>query len=66
MADRDNPTKEELIADIIQAPGYDSSSRKRVKLTTEIADRIQFYLQESERKKKEGKHKQKKEKDRYL
>jgi len=33
-----------------------------VKLTEEIVDRIQFYLQENNRKKKEGKHKQQRKK----
>jgi transposase-like protein len=62
LADRDNPAKEELAADIIQAPSYDTSSRKKVKMTTEIVNRIQFYLTENERKKKEGKHKQQRKK----
>ena len=62
LADRDNPAKEELAADIIQAPSYDASSRKKVKMTTEIVNRIQFYLTKNERKKKEGKHKQKRKK----
>ena len=33
-----------------------------MKLTEEIVDRIQFYLQENNRKKKEGKHKQQRKK----
>lgn len=62
LARADNPAKEELIADIIEEPGYDTSSRKKVKLTAEIVDRIRFYLQENEQKKKEGKVKQQKKK----
>jgi len=62
LDDNNNPAKEELIADIIQEPGYDASSRKKVKLTAEIMEKIQFYLQENEKKKKEGKHKQQKKK----
>jgi len=62
MARADDTQKEELTADIIQTPGYDASSRKKVKLTTEIMGRIQFYLQENEQKKKEGKGKQQKKK----
>ena len=62
LANKDNPAEEELTTDIIQAPIYDTSSRKKVKLTTEIVDRIQFYLQENNRKKKEGKHKQQRKK----
>jgi transposase-like protein len=62
LANKDNPAEEELTTDIIQAPIYDTSSRKKVKLTTEIVDRIQFYLQENQQKKKEGKHKQQRKK----
>lgn len=62
LVDKDNPAEEELTADIIQAPIYDTSSRKKVKLSTEIVDRIQFYLTENNRKKKEGKHKQQRKK----
>ena len=62
MATADDTQKEELTADIIQEPGYDASSRKKVKLTREIMERIQFYLQENEQKKKEGKGKQQKKK----
>jgi len=62
MATADNSQKEELTADIIETPSYDASSRKKVKLTEEILARIQFYLQENEHKKKEGKGKQQKKK----
>jgi len=62
LIDKNNPAKEELIADIIQAPSYDTSSRKKVKLTEEILARIHFYLQQNEQKKKEGKYKQQKKK----
>ena len=54
--------KEELIADIIENPKYDTSSRKKVKLTEEIIDRIKFYLRENETKRVEGKTKQQKKK----
>lgn len=62
MAAKDNTQKEELTSDIVEPPRYDTSSRKKVKLTEEIVDRIQFYLQENEQKKKEGKTKQQKKK----
>jgi transposase len=62
MAAADDSQKEELTADIIEAPGYDASSRKKVKLTAEILTRIHFYLQQNEQKKKEGKGKQLKKK----
>ena len=48
MARADNSQKEELTADIIQEPIYDTSSRKKVKLTEEILTRIRFYLQQNE------------------
>lgn len=57
-----NSNKEELIADIIENPKYDTSNRKKVKLTEEIIDRIKFYLKENETKRIEGKSKQQKKK----
>jgi len=54
--------KEELIADIVEDPKYDTSSRKKVKLTEEIIERIKFYLRENENKRIEGKSKQQKKK----
>jgi len=62
LTDEDHSAKEELIADIIQAPSYDTSSRKKVKLTEEMLARIRFYLKENEQKTKEGKHKQQRKK----
>jgi len=57
-----NSDKEELIADIVEKPKYDTSNRKKVKLTEEIIDRIKFYLRENETKRIEGKSKQQKKK----
>ena len=57
-----NSNQEELIADIVEDPRYDSSNRKKVKLTDEIIDRIKFYLKENETKRAEGKTKQQKKK----
>jgi len=57
-----NSNKEELIADIVEDPKHDTSSRKKVKLTDEIIDRIKFYLRENETKRAEGKAKQEKKK----
>jgi transposase len=62
MTTADDTQKEELTADIIQEPGYNTSSRKKVKLTAALLARIQYYLQENENKKKTGKHKQQKKK----
>lgn len=62
LADNKNPAEEELTDDIIQAPIYDTSSRKKVKLTEELLARIKYYLQENENKKKTGKHKQQRKK----
>ena len=57
-----NSNQEELIADIVEDPRYDTSNRKKVKLTDEIIDRIKFYLRENETKRAEGKAKQQKKK----
>jgi transposase-like protein len=62
LATADDTQQEELTADIIQTPSYDTSSRKKVKLTREIMEKIQFYLQQNQQKKKEGKAKQQKKK----
>ena len=59
---QENSNKEELIADIVENPRYDTSSRKKVKLTDEIKDKIKFYLKENETKRSEGKAKQQKKK----
>ena len=57
-----NSNKEELITDIVENPRYDTSNRKKVKLTEEIIDKIKFYLRENETKRIEGKSKQQKKK----
>ena len=57
-----NANKEELISDIVADPRYDTSSRKKVKLTDEIKGKIKFYLRENETKRAEGKTKQQKKK----
>jgi transposase/transposase-like protein len=62
MAAENDTRKEELTADIIETPSYDTSSRKKVKLTAKMMEKIQFYLQQNEQKKKEGKGKQQKKK----
>ena len=48
-----NSNKEELIADIVENPKYDTSNRKKVELTDETIDRIKFYLKENETKRAE-------------
>jgi len=55
----DNST---LIADIVETPKYDSSGRKKVKLTEAIIGRIIFFLKENEDKKALGRSKQLKKK----
>lgn len=54
--------KEELIADLVENPRYDTSNRKKVKLTDKIMDRIKFYLRENDTKRAEGRAKQQKKK----
>lgn len=51
-----------LTEDIVAPPKYDSSSRKKIKLTKEIIDKIDFYLEENETKRQTGKSKQQKKK----
>ena len=52
----------ELIADILEKPKYDTSSRYKVKLTDEIISRIMFYLKQNEEKRATGRSKQQKKK----
>jgi len=52
----------ELIDDIVQAPKYDSTNRKKYKLTDEIIEKIKFYLNENEKKRTTGQAKQQKKK----
>jgi predicted transcriptional regulator len=47
-----------LITDICQKPKYNTSNRKKVKLTGQIIERINFFLKENENKKALGKSKQ--------
>jgi len=54
--------RSELIADVVEKPKYNSSSRYKVKLTDEIISRIEFYLEENEAKRLEGKVKQQRKK----
>jgi len=51
-----------LIADIVEQPKYDTSGRKKVKLTEAIMGRIIFFLKENEDKKASGRSKQLKKK----
>jgi hypothetical protein len=52
----------ELIQSIVEKPTYDSSSRKKTKLTPQIIERIEYYLQENETKRAIGRAKQQKKK----
>ncbi len=52
----------ELIADIVEKPKYDISSRYKVKLTDEIISRIKFHLKQNEEKRATGRSKQQKKK----
>lgn len=52
----------ELIDDIVEAPKYDSSNRKKNKLTDEIIEKIEFHLKENEKKRATGQSKQQKKK----
>jgi len=52
----------ELIADIVEKPKYDTSSRYKVKLTDAIISKIMFYLKQNEEKRATGRSKQQKKK----
>nr|WP_231701801.1 IS21 family transposase [Crassaminicella thermophila] len=52
----------EIIADIVSPPKYDSSNRTKRKLTKDIIERIDFFLKENEIKKATGRSKQQKKK----
>ena len=49
-----------LTEEIVEPPKYDASNRTNIKLTEEIMDRIDFYLEENEKKIQAGKSKQQK------
>lgn len=57
-----NVSEEELIQSIVEKPAYDSSNRKKTKLTEELIERIKYYLQENEDKRAIGRAKQQKKK----
>ncbi|MGB5989106.1 MAG: IS21 family transposase [Marinifilaceae bacterium] len=55
----DNPYADNSIAQgLIQTYRYDSSKRKRKKLTQEIQDKIDYHLSENDKKRHQGLHKQ--------
>lgn len=54
--------KEELINNIVEKPSYNSSNRKKTKLTPEIIARIKEHLNENKQKKEKGRAKQQKKK----
>jgi predicted transcriptional regulator len=62
LLDTRNIPDGELIQSIVEKPTYDSSSRKKTKLTPEIIERIEHYLQENETKRAAGRAKQQKKK----
>ena len=51
-----------LISDIVSKPQYNSSFRKKIKLTDEIISKIKFYLDENQVKRATGRSKQQKAK----
>lgn len=48
----------ELIESIVEAPSYDSSNRKKRKLTAEIVERVKGCLSENKKKRSRAQHKQ--------
>jgi len=55
-------SREELIQNIVEKPSYDSSTRQKKKLTPEVLERIEHYLDENRHKRETGKAKQQKKK----
>ena len=53
---------EELIQSIVEKPTYDSSNRRKTKLTSEIMEKVLGYLKENEMKRATGRAKQQKRK----
>ena len=49
---------EEIINSIVEKPKYDTSKRKKRKVTEEMLNRIQFYLDENIKRTSSGLHKQ--------
>jgi transposase len=49
---------EDIINLIVEKPKYDTSNRKKKKLTDEVIERIKFYLNENEKRVATGLHKQ--------
>ncbi|MCG8485525.1 MAG: IS21 family transposase [Clostridia bacterium] len=49
---------EEIIENIVEKPKYNTQNRKKIKLTEEVRERIIFYLDENEKRKKKGQYKQ--------
>ncbi|GAA0177165.1 IS21 family transposase [Clostridium sediminicola] len=62
LKDEDNIKKVDLITDIVEAPKYTSSGRKKRVLTDEIKDRIEYFLDENKEKIAKGMRKQQKRK----
>jgi len=55
-------SKEELTQSIVEKPSYDSSNRKKTKLTPELMERIEHHLNENKHKRETGRAKQQKKK----
>ncbi len=55
-------SKEELIQSIVEKPSYDSSNRKKTKVTPELMERIKHHLHENKHKRETGRAKQQKKK----
>lgn len=63
LAENNDPeANNELISSIVEKPKYDSSSREKLKLNKEVIDEIKHHLEENEKKRAIGRHKQQKKK----
>lgn len=55
---QEKKAKEELVEELVSRPRYDSSTRRKRRLTTEVMERVDGLLESNEKKRQAGLHKQ--------
>lgn len=58
LGQRSDSSSSELIEQLVRKPSYNSSTRTKRKLTTELVERVKRCLLENEQKRRRGQHKQ--------
>ncbi len=58
LQDKGNSNQKELIEEIVKEPKYDSSNRKKKKITDELVSLVKECLEENQKKRSRGQHKQ--------